>query len=41
MVAAAMSTARRIWPLTAVGLAVAINGLWIAALGYAAYALVF
>jgi hypothetical protein len=34
MVVVAVNTARRIWPVAAVGLAVAINGIWIAALGY-------
>jgi hypothetical protein len=37
MVAAAVSTVRRIWPLAGVGLAVGLNALWIAALGYVAY----
>jgi hypothetical protein len=40
MVAAAVSTAHRVWPKAAVGLALAINGVWILGLGYAAYLLI-
>jgi hypothetical protein len=39
MVAAAVDTAQRVWPKAAVGLALAINGVWILALGYCAYLL--
>jgi hypothetical protein len=39
MVAAAVNTVQRIWPKAAVGLAVAINAVWIAALGYGVWAL--
>jgi hypothetical protein len=40
MVAAAVNMAQRAWPKAAVGLALAINGAWIAALGYGAYWLI-
>jgi hypothetical protein len=37
MVTEAVKVVRGGWPLAAVGLAVALNGLWIAALGYGVY----
>jgi hypothetical protein len=37
MVAKAMRAIGTAWPPAAVGLAVALNGLWIAAIGYAIY----
>jgi hypothetical protein len=39
MVTSAVASVRRVWPFAAVGLAVATNGVWIAALGYGAYML--
>jgi hypothetical protein len=37
MFAKALLTFRTTWPLAALGLAVVINGVWIAALGYAIF----
>jgi hypothetical protein len=37
MLAKALRTFRTTWPLAALGLAVVINGVWIAALGYAIF----
>ena len=34
MVAKAMKAIETAWPPAAIGLAVAVNGIWIAALGY-------
>ena len=34
MIEKALEAFQMAWPLTAIGLAVAINGVWIAALGY-------
>jgi hypothetical protein len=34
MVARAVETVRTAWPMAAIGLAGAINGVWIPALGY-------
>ena len=37
MVAKAMKAIEQAWPPAAIGLAVALNGVWIAAIGYAIY----
>jgi hypothetical protein len=37
MVGASVDTLHRIWPKAAVGLALALNCVWIAALGYGVY----
>ena len=37
MVAKAMNAIETAWPPAAIGLAVALNGVWIAAIGYGIY----
>jgi hypothetical protein len=39
MFSATINAAQRAWPMTAIGLAVAINAVWIAALGYGVWSL--
>jgi hypothetical protein len=41
MVASSFNTVHRIWPKAAVGLALAINGVWVVALAYGIYVFVF
>jgi hypothetical protein len=38
MFTATINVAQRAWPLAAIGLAVAINAIWIGALGYGVWA---
>jgi hypothetical protein len=41
MVAAAVNTVNRIWPKAAVGVALTLNSVWLLALAYGAYKLIF
>jgi hypothetical protein len=41
MVATAVNTVHKVWPKAAVGLALAINGVWLLGLAYGAYRLIF